>query len=182
MELEYLFGIYLYQKEKVQDSNKLTKQLASIEQSKNITESANDMVLVSIEEVKTSPNCTIEEKQYFNGCDHLIKNIKEIPEEWINSTKEQIEAKYPNWKMESFTNNQVIVSQEKDGYCPQHYVVREHNGRLGIYTLNENGKESFKEDTEIATRYLSDEDIEKLNDGIKAIGDDQLHTILEDFE
>ena len=53
---------------------------------------------------------------------------------------------------------------------------------IGIYTLNENKEETFKEDTEIATRYLSDEDIEKLESGISVIGDDQLHNVLEDFE
>ncbi len=178
--LGIFIGVYTYQRGKIQDSIKINKQLALQDEDQN--DESNQMILTSSIEEKTSPNCTIVEKQYFKGCDHLIKDIKEIPEELINSTEEQIKEKYADWKLESFANNQIIVSQEKEGYCDKHYVVREHNGLIGIYTLNENKEETFKEDTEIATRYLSDEDIEKLESGISVIGDDQLHNVLEDFE
>lgn len=177
-----IIGIYAYQKDKVHDSNMISRQLAEQEQSQTENSIGNDVVSTSVAEVKLSPNCTIVEKQYFKGCDHIIKNIKEIPEEWTNMTEEEIKAQYPDWTLESFSNNQIIVSQEKEGYCGQHYVVREHEGVLAIYTLDENGVETWKEDTEIATMYLTEEDLEKVKDGIKAIGDDQLHTILEDFE
>lgn len=173
-----LIGVYFYKEGQVQDSNVSNRQLAEELKSNN----ENEAISTSAEEEKLSPNCTIIERQYFKGCDHLIKNIKDIPEELINSTKEQVEEKYNGWTLDSFSNNEVIVSQEKDGYCGQHYVIREHNGVLGIYTLNEDKTEEFKEDTEIATRYLPDEDIEKLKEGIKAIGDDQLHRVLGDFE
>lgn len=174
-------GVYFYQREKVQDSNMLTTKLADkqnqIENSEN-----KEVVSTAASEIKISPNCTIVEKQYFKGCDHLIKNIKEIPEEWINMTEEQVKEQYPDWTLESFSNNQIIVSQEKDGYCGEHYVIRENDGVLAIYTLDENGNETWKEDTEISTMYLTEEDLKILNKGIEAIGDDQLHTVLEDFE
>lgn len=173
-----LIGVYFYKEGQVQDSNVSNRQLAEELKSNN----ENEAISTSAEEEKLSPNCTIIERQYFKGCDHLIKNIKDIPEELINSSKEQVEEKYNGWTLDSFSSNEVIVSQEKDGYCDQHYVIREHNGVLGIYTLNEDKTEEFKEDTEIATRYLPDEDIEKLKEGIKAIGDDQLHRVLGDFE
>lgn len=173
-----LIGVYFYKEGQVQDSNVSNRQLAEELKSNN----ENEAISTSAEEEKLSPNCTIIERQYFKGCDHLIKNIKDVPEELINSTKEQVEEKYNGWTLDSFSSNEVIVSQEKDGYCDQHYVIREHNGVLGIYTLNEDKTEEFKEDTEIATRYLPDEDIEKLKEGIKAIGDDQLHRVLGDFE
>lgn len=173
-----LIGVYFYKEGQVQDSNVSNRQLAEELKSNN----ENEAISTSAEEEKLSPNCTIIERQYFKGCDHLIKNIKDVPEELINSTKEQVEEKYNGWTLDSFSSNEVIVSQEKDGYCGQHYVIREHNGVLGIYTLNEDKTEEFKEDTEIATRYLPDEDIEKLKEGIKAIGDDQLHRVLGDFE
>ena len=173
-------GVYFYEKEKTKDSNIPTKQLASIEQNEDKEE--NETISTSTLETKASPNCTVTEKQYFKGCDHLIKEIKEIPEEWINYTEEQVKAEYDAWKLESFTSNQIIVSQEKEGYCGMHYVVREHGEVLGIYTTDETGQETWKEDTDIATRYLTEEDLIKVQEGIKAIGDDQLHSVLEDFE
>lgn len=166
----------------MQDNHKITKQLAEQNQSQKENQIENEVISTSISEVKLSPNCTIVEKQYYKGCDHLIKVIKEIPEGWTNWNEEQIRNQYPDWTIESFSNNQVIVSQEKEGICPQHYVIREHDGVLGIYILDESGQETFQKDTEIATRYLPEEDLETLKKGIKAIGDDQLHTVLEDFE
>lgn len=181
------FGVYTYEKIKTKDSNFInSKQLANLGESKQTSNENSESIETSVTEEKISPNCTIVEKQYFKGCDHLIKNIKEVPEEWVNlqneDVKEKIKTYYLDWNLESFSNNQIIVSQEQDGYCTQHYVIREHNGVLGIYTLNENGEENFKEDTEISTRYLPDEDIQVLKEGIKAIGDDRLHTVLSDFE
>ncbi len=177
-------GVYIYEKGKSQDSNILNdKQLASQEVKDNTNVSVeNDVISTSVTEIKLSPNCTIVEKQYFKGCDHLIKEIKEIPTNWINYTEEQIKQQYSDWTLESFTNNQVIIYKEQEGFCPQHYIIREHNGLLGIYTINESGEETLKEDTDISTRYLPEEDLEKVKEGIKATGDDQLHNILGDFE
>ena len=174
-------GVYFYEKDRIKDSNIGTKQLAHLEQQENENQVENDVVSTSTSETKLSPNCTITEKQYFKGCDHFIKEIKEIPEEWINFT-EQVKEQYADWKIESLINNEIIVSQEKEGYCGMHYVVREHGEVLGIYTTDETGEETWKEDTDIATRYLTEEDLIKVQEGIKAIGDDQLHSILEDFE
>lgn len=175
-------GVYFYEQDRTKDSNMPTKQLASTEQSQNENKIEKQAVSTSTTEIKASPNCTITEKQYFKGCDHLVKEIKEIPEEWINYTEEQVKKEYANWKLESFTNNQIIVSQEKEGYCGKHYIVRENGDVLGIYTLDETGKETFQENTDIAIRYLTEEDLMRVKQGIKAIGDDQLHSVLEDFE
>ncbi len=175
-------GVYFYEKDKTKDSNIGTKQLANLEQNQNEKQIENEVISTSIAETKLSPNCTITEKQYFKGCDHFIKEIKEIPEEWINFTEEQVKEQYADWKIESLTNNEIIVSQEKEGYCGMHYIVKEHGEVLGIYTTDETGEETWKEDTDIATRYLTEEDLIKVKEGIKAIGDDQLHSGLEDFE
>ena len=175
--LGVMMGIYFYGSDNTEDTNLLNVQLAE----ESILEN-NVTVSTSLTEEKVSPNCTIVEKQYFTGCDHLIKDIKEIPEDWINMTEEEIIEKYPDCTLESFTNNQIIVSQEKEGYCGEHYVIRTHNDVIGIYTLDENGKETLKEDTDIPTMYLTEEDLEILNKGIQAIGENQLHQVLEDYE
>ncbi len=175
--LGVMMGIYFYGSDNTEDTNLLNVQLAEESMSGN-----NVTVSTSLTEEKVSPNCTIVEKQYFTGCDHLIKDIKEIPEDWINMTEEEIIEKYPDWTLESFTNNQIIVSQEKEGYCGEHYVIRTHDDVIGIYTLDENGKETLKEDTDIPTMYLTEEDLEILNKGIQAIGENQLHQVLEDYE
>ena len=175
-------AVYMFEKNKVKNNTILKGKQLAIEENYKNSASGSEAITTSVKEVKTSPGCTIVEKQYFKGCDHLVKEIRDIPEEWINLNEEEIKKKYIDWKLESFTNNEIIVSQEKEGFCSKHYIIREHNGLIGIYTIDEDGTETLKEDTEISTAYLPDEDVEKIKDGIKAIGDDQLHAVLEDFE
>lgn len=66
--------------------------------------------------------------------------------------------------------------------CENHYVIKEKEGKIAIYNVNENGKETFKTDTEILTKYLPDEDVELLKKGIKASSEAQLNQILSDYE
>lgn len=173
-----LAGIYVYKNNQTQESNIIeSKQLATEE---NIE--VNNVVYTSAKEERISPNATVLEKQYFTGCDHLVKTMKDIPQELVNKTKEDVERYYIGWDVDSFSEKEITVYQEKDGFCNQHYLVKEHNGVLGIYTIDENGQLTLKEDTEIQTMYLPDIDLEKAKQGIEAIGDAALNSVLEDFE
>ena len=176
-----IVGIYTFQGKNAKDSNILgNKQLAMQEEQNNEKES-NILYTASIEE-KISPNCTIIEKQYFNGCDHIIRNAKDIPVEYINATKQDFEKAYKDWKIENFTANQINIYQEKEGFCGEHYLVKEHNGVIAIYTIDENKNEKWKENTEIQTMYLPEQDLEKVKEGIEVIGNSELYSTLEDFE
>lgn len=173
-----LAGVYVYNKNKTENINIINKQKLAIKPIEN----NDEIISASATDEKISPNASVLEKQYFKGCDHLIKNMKDIPQELINKSREEVEKYYTGWAIDNFSANEITIYQEKDGYCNEHYLIKENNGVLGIYTLDENGKLTFKEDTEIETMYLTEEDLEKVKDGIVAIGDMELNTILEDFE
>ncbi len=175
-------GIWSYQQNNAQDSNIISNtQLAKEEKQQN-NEAKENLLSTSAIEEKVSPNCILLEKQYFKGCDHIIKNAKDIPEKCINYSKGQFEKAYQNWKIEEFSSNHITVYQEKEGFCNEHYVIRENDGVLSIYNKNENGEESLVENTQIQTMYLPEEDLKRLEQGIEAVGNTQLHSILEDFE
>lgn len=173
-------GIYFYNNNnKTQDSNTDNKQLATDNIENKVEE---NVISTSATEKRISPNATVLEKQYFTGCDHLIKTVKDIPEELVNKTKEEVQNYYIGWSIDDFSDKEIIIYQEKGGFCNQHYLVKEHNGVLGIYTLDEKGIATLKEDTQIQTMYLTKTDLEKVKQGIEAIGDMALNTVLEDFE
>lgn len=175
-------GIWVYQKDNAQDSNIISNtQLAKEEEQKNREVKENSLSTSATQE-KVSPNCMLLEKQYFKGCDHIIKTAKDIPEKCINYSKEQFEKAYQDWKIEEFSSNHITVYQEKNGFCNEHYVIRENDGVLSVYNKNENGEESLVENTQIQTMYLPEEDLKRLEQGIEAVGNTQLHSILEDFE
>lgn len=173
-----VFGIYFYNNNKTQDSNTNNKQLAIL---KTEDEEQNIVSTSSIEE-RTSPNAIILKKQYFIGCDHLIKKQEDIPQELVNKTKEEVQNYFIGWSIDDFSDKEITIYQEKEGICNQHYIIKEHNGVLGIYTLDENGNATLKEDTEIQTKYLPEIDLQRVRQGIEAIGDIALNTVLEDFE
>ena len=133
-------------------------------------------------EDKISPNAILIKKEYFKDCDHLIREVEDIPEELINGTQEDIEKMYSDWEIEDYNNNEITLYKEENGNCGEHYFVQDHYGVIGIYTVNENDEKTLKEDTEISTKYLPEADLEKLQEGIEIVGKTKLVEFLEDYE
>ena len=89
---------------------------------------------------------------------------------------------YEDWKIEEFSKDKVVFYKEMEGICNEHYVLRDVDGYVTIYSLNENNVESLVEITDIVTVYLTDEDKELLKEGIRVIGKDNLNAAIEDYE
>ena len=127
----------------------------------------------STRDTKVSPNAKIIKKEYYKMCDHLKKEIEDVPTKHINKNEEDVEKMYSDWKIEGYSPNEIVIYKEYEGICGDHYIVKEHNGVLGIYKLNENGEEIFERDTEIPTQYLPEIDIQsvynKLSDYEKSL-------------
>lgn len=68
------------------------------------------------------------------------------------------------------------------GFCDEHYIVKESNGFISIYTVDKEGIQKLKEDTEISTMYLPEQDLENLKVGISIVGKMNLYSFLEDYE
>ena len=129
-----------------------------------------------------SPNAKKKKKVYYEGCDHLIRKTVDIPETLVNKTEEEVKKQYSDWKIEEYTPTQITLYKTVTGNCGEHYFVQEHNGVIGIYTTDEYGVKTLKEDTEIVTQYLPEADLQKLKAGVEIIGHTKLVEFLEDFE
>ena len=167
-----------------QELDILSEKILAEEKNKeamNLTTVSNTIETVAKEEV-ISPNALLIEKVYYEGCDHLIRKTKDMPEKLVNKGRKEIEQEYDGWKIEEYSSNQVVVYKTQTGNCGEHYFVQEHNGVIGIYTTDEYGVKTLKEDTEIATQYLPEPDLQKLKAGVEIIGYTKLVEFLEDFE
>lgn len=133
-------------------------------------------------ETKISPNAKIIKKEYYKKCDHLKRDIEDVQKQLINKSEEDVERLYSDWKIEGYSPNEIVIYKEYDGICGDHYIVKEHNGVIGIYRLDSVGNEIFVEDTELQIQYLPEIDIVKLKEGITALGQAELNSVLEDFE
>ncbi len=134
------------------------------------------------EEVKTSPNCSLTIKTYYKKCGHTTSEYKNLPQELVNLTKEQIQEKYPDYTIENFENNQVALYQEKDSECNEHYIVKDKEGMLTIYQLLEDGNQKEIETTGVSIEFLPEADKANVKDGIRVNGKQNLNQLIEDFE
>jgi len=133
-------------------------------------------------EEKISPNASMTLKKYYKQCDHTINEYIDISKELVNKTKEDLEEIYENWKIEQFSSNNIILYKEFDSSCGQHYILRNDNGKITIYLINENNEEEVYEKTEISIEYLTESDKAQIENGIRVNGNEQLYQLIEDFE
>lgn len=158
------------------------KELASVSNSFKDTTSYNNTLETSALENMISPNAIIIKKTYYEACDHLIKKVEDIPEELINKSEDDVATLYPDWKIEKYSPTEITLYKTSKDNCGEHYFVQEHNGVIGIYTTDRYGVKTLKEDTEISTLYLPEEDIQNLKAGVEIIGHTKLVEFLEDYE
>ena len=92
----------------------------------------SETIEVNSSDEKTTPNTIIILKKKYTDCGHEVSSRATIPEEMVNLTKEETQEKYPNWKIEGFSKEQIILSKEVDSFCGEHYFLVEENGEVNI--------------------------------------------------
>lgn len=142
----------------------------------------NEEIETNSQEEKISPNCLLILKKYFEECNHTIKEYLDVPQELVNGTEEDLKKEYPYWQIEKYSSNEIILYKEFNSNCGQHFVLKEDEGKITVYKINENNEEEVYEKTEISVEYLSETDKNKIREGIKVNGIEELNQLLEDFE
>ena len=62
------------------------------------------------------------------------------------------------------------------------YILRLKNDIIEVYYLDDNNQEILYKTTEISAKYLPEEDVKKIEKGIRVEGIEKLNQLLEDFE
>lgn len=184
--LGFLTGIYLYKINQI-DINEFKQEIAIIED--ECTEIAElqekgelELIKTNSEEEKTSPNCILTLKVYYNKCEHLIEKKENIKETEVNITEEELKNKFKEWEVQKFTPNEITLYKEVNEFCNQHFLLKKQDGYIAIYKLNADNSAEFFRMTEISTEYLAEEDLDQIEDGIKIYTEKELNKTLEDFE
>ena len=133
-------------------------------------------------EEKVGPNAVLILKKYYEGCGHAVSDYSSIPEEMVNKTAKEIQEEYKNWELEEFTEKEITLSKYVEGYCNEHYIVKEENEKIVVYEIDRDGKETLKQTTEIETKFLPETDRTSLKSGIKVYTKENLNILLQDFE
>lgn len=173
-------------------SNKSQEKMENYEVADKVTdeciEEYNELETAKVEETnseeeeKISPNAVITFEKFYNGCEHTTNRYEEVSSSLVNATKEEVEKKYDKWKIKEFSKDKIVLYQELDGECGEHYMLRDVDGKINIYKLDENGNETLINETDIATEYLTETDMINMENGLIVYGKENLNKLLEDFE
>lgn len=142
-----------------------------------------DVTETNSNQVKVSPNCELILSKFYDKCEHTITENVELPQELINMTKDDLEKHFKDWKVEEFSSNKLVLYKRCEGQCNEHYLLKNIDGKIVIFKLNDNGDEEKYQDTDISTEYLTDTDLINMQDGgLQIFGKEELNKVIEDFE
>lgn len=158
----------------------LWKKQNVLDEAKIIQE--NKIQETSVAEEKVAFDAELSLKKYYNECGHCFVNEVELPTEFINLTKSEIEDLYSDWKVEKFSDKEIILAKNIDSMCDEHYVLRLGESNVEIYKMEEFDDFRLLKTTNISREYLTDTDIINLEEGIFVYGTRNLNSALEDFE
>ena len=145
-------------------------------------EKIEEVEIANSDEEKISPNAILILKKYYMECSHTQEETKTMPDKLVNMSKKDLEEEYEGWQLEKFSKNQVILIKNQSGICGEHYEVKEKDGYIVVYKLDEKGEENLYMTTTITIEYLPETDKHALKKGIYLYGNQELNEILQDFE
>lgn len=185
--LGFLVGVYLYRinySEKEDDNLKIAQKVE--DECTDFAELESNGMLETVitngQEEKVSPNCLLTLKIYYKTCGHLIEKSQNIEQNLINLTEEQLRERLPEWEIQKFTPDQIVLYKELDNFCNEHYKLKIENGYVRIYEVDEQNNEKLLKSTDISSEYLTEDDLEELKNGVEIYTKKELNKTIEDFE
>lgn len=143
----------------------------------------NEVLPTISREIKILPNTNLGLKRKHLGCNHVSFEFVDLPKELINKTEDEVKTLYKEWKIEEFFENKVILYKEVKGICDEHFYIGLGEEFIEIYrVIDEKENKVLYKKTDVSKNYLTEEDIKKLEEGIKVYGKDILSSVIEDFE
>jgi hypothetical protein len=118
-------------------------------------------------------------KTYFTLCGHMVDKDPVDTKDYINLSEEALKNKYPDWTVNEFSTQQVILKREIQTYCPRHYIISSKDGYIAIYVYNEEGVKTLYDMTNDPISILTKEDQSNLEYGIVADSEEELQQKLE---
>jgi len=104
----------------------------------NVINESNVVTQTSANEEKISFNANFAIKKYYDECGHFEFNNSEIPNELVNLTKQELENLFPQWEVEEFSSNSVVLAKREQKICNEHYVLKMNDEQVDVFHLEQN--------------------------------------------
>ena len=99
----------------------------------------------------------------------------------LDELKRYLEENYVGWSIRDMNKDRVELYKVSNHVSPNHYIVKEYNGYITIFQVEEDGSMKLINQTEIPISSLSDMDRQKMSEGIIVKGIDGINQLLEDY-
>ena len=159
--------------------------LTGEKQEKRYQEDLSELEILKDEE-RISPNTFVEKRMYYNQCKHSITNVSTAEDDIVNMTEEQFRKymgeNYSNIKILSFSVKEIVLREERNHLCPNHYIIGESDGKIAIYGIDERGdKYLTRVFKDYSISLLKEVDQLRLKAGIVVDSEEELSDVLENF-
>lgn len=176
--LGFTFG-YLYTLGKVKDNPAEIGSYEAVKTEQNEMQSAGIQNVLNQKIV--SDDAIFVRVTRYSVCGHTIKESGTVTKDISSLTEMQFRTAYSDWNVERFSTDEIMISKEFNEKCPNHYVVKEREGKVSVYYQKPVNGATLKEMTNIPILNLSNEDQKRLKAGIEVNSNQSLAELLEDF-
>jgi hypothetical protein len=166
----------------VNEENKNVIETGNVKVANTNVYTNNEVIQTDSEEEKVSPNSEFALKKFYTECSHFKFEYATLPNEIVNLTKTELEQYYDDWEVDEFSNKRVVLVQEVNSLCDEHFIIKLGEKFIEIYHLEPDGNLELYRTTDISKEYLTQNDIKTLENGYYVFGEGKLNSVLEDFE
>ncbi len=145
-------------------------------------EIVSNVLPTSSSEICISPNATLTKICTYKKCGHTVTVSESVSNSLVNIAEDDFKKLYSEWNLVKFTPSLIEVSKSFDGNCDEHFLVKDTNGYIAIYHIKNDNDFELLETTGIVTKYLSQIDLNELENGVTLYGKEKLNAYIEDFE
>ncbi len=153
-----------------------------IEKEGNEKEEAEDN---QISTTIVTENTEIVFDTYYNQTGEINRNSIKVPTPIIGMTlsefRDYIESNYSDWRIKNISTKSVVLYKEKNSLMPNTYLIKNNEGYITIYKVNDDGEIEIFDETDISVNNLPNTDRTKLNKGIYVKTLEEVESLIEDY-
>ena len=101
-------------------------------------------------------------KTIYSDCVHEKVEETLLPEELYSTNESEIRGKYVGWDIEHISGEWLTLYTVVFGKCEKHYIIREYEGKIGVFYEDPSWGNQPKQVIDIDIRYFREEDRIKL--------------------
>lgn len=154
------------------------------EEAQNQVQNETGQTVETLREVsKTGTNSVLVFERFYIHCQHTIVDEMPMNTRYVGKTGEDLSLSFPAWELVEFTPERVVFTTNIEGYCPNHYIIKEEGGYLVVYKpIKETGELYPVEDTNIPYDWLDAELQEQVDVGLVVDTLEDVEYLMENWE